>query len=61
MPLLFTMLSRSLLSFFPQSKRLLISWLQSLSAVILEPRKIKFVTDSIFSPTICHEVMDHMA
>ena len=44
-------------SFHPRSKHLLISWLQSLSKVILEPKKIKSVTVSIVSPSICHEVM----
>ena len=48
--LLFNMLSRLVITFLPRSKRLLISWLQSLSAVILEPRKIKSVTASVFSP-----------
>ena len=43
--------------FLPRSKHLLISWLQSLSAVILEPKKIKSITASTFSPSICHEVM----
>ena len=43
--------------FFPRNKCLLIPWLQSLSAVILEPKNIKSVTISIFSPSICHEVM----
>ena len=57
MPLLFNMLSRFLIAFPPRSKRLLISWLQSLSAVILEPKKIESVTVSIVSPSICHEVM----
>ena len=57
MSLLFNMLSRLVIAFLPWSKRLLISWLQSLSAVILEPRKIKSVTISIVSPFICHEVM----
>ena len=57
MSLLFNMLSRLVITFLPRSKRLLISWLQSLSAVILEPRKIKSVTVSIVSPSICHEVM----
>ena len=52
--LLFNMLSRLLIGFLPRSKRLLISWLQSPSAVILEPKKIKSVT---VSPSICHEVM----
>ena len=51
------MLSRFVIAFLPGSKHLLISWLQSLSAVILEPKKIKSVTVSIFSPSICHEVM----
>ena len=45
------------MAFLPRSKRLLISWLQSPSAVILEPEKIKSVTVSIVSPSICHEVM----
>ena len=44
-------------SFFPRSKHLLISWLQSPSAVILEPKKIKSVTVSIVSPSICHGVI----
>ena len=57
MSLLFNMLSRLVIAFLPRSKHLLISWLQSLSAVILEPKKIKSVTDSIVSPSICHEVM----
>ena len=55
--LLFNMLSRLVIAFLPRSKRLLISWLQSPSAVILEPPKIKSVTVSIVSPSICHEVM----
>ena len=55
--LLFNMLSRFVIAFLPRSKHLLISWLQSLSAVILEPKKIKSVTVSIFSPSICQEVM----
>ena len=54
--LLFNMLSRLVITFLPRSKRLLISWLQSPSAVILEPRKIKSATVSIVSPSICHEV-----
>ena len=54
--LLFNMLSRLVIAFLPRSKRLLISWLQSLSAVILEPPKIKSVTVSTVSPSICHEV-----
>ena len=53
----FNTLSRFVIVFFPRSKHLLISWLQSLSAVILEPKKIKSVTVSIVSPSICHEVM----
>ena len=57
MSLLFNMLSRLVITFLPRSKRLLISWLQSPSAVILEPRKIKFLTVSIVSPSICHKVM----
>ena len=60
MPLLFNMLSRMIKTFPPRSKCLLISWLQSPSAVILEPPKIKSVIFSIFSPRICHEVMDWM-
>ena len=55
--LLFNMLSRLVMTFLPTSKHLLISWLQSPSAVILEPKKIKSVTVSIFFPTICYEVM----
>ena len=55
MSLLFNMLSRLVITFFPRSKRLLISWLQSPSAVILEPKKIKSV--STISPSISHEVM----
>ena len=58
MPLLFNMLSRLVIAFLPRRKRLLISWwLQSPSAVILEPKKIKAVTVSIVSPSISHEVM----
>ena len=58
MSLLFNMLSsRFVIAFLPRSKGLLISWLQSLSTVILEPKKIKSVTVSIVSPSICHEVM----
>ena len=51
--LLFNMLSRMITAFLPRSKRLLISWLQSPSAVILEPKKIKSATVSIVSPSIC--------
>ena len=57
MSLLFNMLSRLVIAFLPRSKHLLISWLQSPSAVILEPKKIKSVTVSIVSPSIGHEVM----
>ena len=57
MSLLFNMLSRLVIAFLPRSKRLLISWPQSPSAVILEPKKIKSVTVSTFCPSICHEVM----
>ena len=57
MSLLFNMLSRFVIAFFPRSKRLLISRLQSLSAVILEPKKIKSVTVSTVTQSICHEVM----
>ena len=56
MSLLFNMLSRLVISFLPRSKRLLISWLHSPSAVILEPRKIKSHTVSTVSPSISHEV-----
>ena len=55
--LLFNMVSRLVITFLPRSKCLLISWLQSPSAVIWEPKKIKSVTVSIVSPSICHEVM----
>ena len=55
--LLFNMLSRLMLTFLPRSKRLLISWLQSPCAVILEPPKIKSDTVSTVSPSISHEVM----
>ena len=57
MSLLFSMLSRLIIVFLPRSKCLLISWLQSPSAVILEPQKIKSVTISIVSPSICYEVI----
>ena len=57
MSLLFHMLSRLFITFLPRSKHLLVSWLQSPSAVILEPRKIKSATVSTVSPSICHEVM----
>ena len=55
--LLFNMLSRLVIAFLSKSKCLLISWLQSPSAVILEPKKVKSVTVSIVSPYICREVM----
>ena len=57
MSLLFNMLSRLVITFLPRSKRLLISWLQSPSAVIFEPPKIKSATVSTVSPSIWHEVM----
>ena len=57
MSLLFNMLSRLVIAFLPRSKHLLILWLQSPSAVILEPRKIQSATVSIVSPSISHEVM----
>ena len=60
MSLLFNMLSRFVLAFLPRNKCLLILWLQSLSTVILEPEKIKSVTASMFSPSICHEVWYRM-
>ena len=56
--LLFNTLSRFVIAFFPRSKRLLISGLQSPSAVVLEPKKIKSVIAFTFSPSICHEVME---
>ena len=58
--LLFNMLSRLIIVFLPRSKRLLISWLQSPSTVILEPKRRKSVTVSIVSPFICHEVIDQI-
>ena len=57
MCLLFNRLYRLVIAFLPRSKCLLISWLQSSSAVILEPKKIKSLTVSIVSPSICHDVM----
>ena len=60
MALLLNMLYRFAITFLPRSERLLISWLQSPSAVILEPRKIKSDTVSTVSPTICHEVWDQV-
>ena len=56
MSLLFNMLPRFLITFLPRSKFLLVSWLQSPSAVILEPKNIKSVTVSTVSPSICHGV-----
>ena len=58
MSLLFNLLSRLVIVFLPRSKFLLILWLQSPSAVILEPPKIKSVTGSTVYPSICHEVME---
>ena len=55
--LLFNMLSRLVITFLPKRKHLLISWMQSPSAVILEPEKMKSVTDSIVFPSICYKVM----
>ena len=57
MSLLFNMLSRLVIAFLSRRKHLLISWQQSPSAMILEPKNIKSVTVSIVSPSICHEVM----
>ena len=57
MSLLFNMVSRFVIAFLARSKHLLISWLQSLSAVILEPPKIKSATVTTVSPSLCHEVM----
>ena len=57
MSLLFNMLSSLVIAFLPRSKHLLVSWLQSPSAVILEPKKIVSLTVSIVSQSICHEVM----
>ena len=58
MSLLFNMVPRLVIVFRPRSRHLLISWLQSPYAVILEPKKIKSLTGSIVSPSICHEVME---
>ena len=57
MSLLFNMLSRFVIAFLPRSKGVLILWLQSLSAMVLETKKLKSVTVSNFPPSICHEVM----
>ena len=61
MSLLLNMLSRLVITFLPRSNRLLISWLQSLSTIILEPPKIKSDTVSTVSPSISHEVISHKA
>ena len=61
MSLLSNTLSRFVIAFLPRSKCLLISWLQSLLAVIWEPKKVKSVTTSTFCPSICHEVMGQHA
>ena len=58
MSLLYNMLSRLVITFLPRSKHIFISWLQSPSAVILEPPKIKYVTVSTVSLSICHEMME---
>ena len=58
MSLLFNMLSRLVITFLQRSEHLLISWLQPPSAVILKPKKIKSVTVSIVSPSVCHEIME---
>ena len=60
MSLHFNMRSRLVTTFLPRSKHLLISWLQSASAMILEPKKIKCVTVSIVSPSISHEVIGYL-
>ena len=57
MSLLFNRLCRFVIAFLPRSKRFLILWIQSPSAMILEPKKIKSLAVSIVSPSICHEVM----
>ena len=57
MSLLFNMLSRLVIAFLPRSKRLLVSWLQPPSSVILDPKKIKSVIGSIVSPSVCQEVI----
>ena len=57
MSLLFNILSRFVIAFLSMNQSLLILWLQSPSAMLLEPKKIKSVTVSTFSPSICHEVM----
>ena len=55
--MMFNMLSRLVITFIPRSKNLLIPWIQSSSAMMLEPKKIKSATISIFSSSLCHEVM----
>ena len=57
MPLLFNTPSNFVIAFLPRSNRLLISWVQSLSTVTLEPKKVKSVIVFTFSPSICHEVV----
>ena len=57
MSLLFNALSRFVIAFLPRRKHLLISWLQSPSAMILEPKQIKSSIVSVLSPSICHELM----
>ena len=57
MSLLFNMLSKFFIAFLPRNKHLLISWLQSQSAVILEPKKMKYITISTFSPSFCLKVI----
>ena len=57
MSLLFNMLSQFVIAFLPRSKCLLLSWLQSPSTVVLEPKKRKSVTVSVVSPSVCHKVM----
>ena len=57
MALLFNMLSRFAMAFLPRSKHVLITWLQSPSVVILEPKKVNSLTVFTFSPSICHKMM----
>ena len=61
MSLLFNTLSRSVIAFLPRSKQVLISWLQSLSAMTLEPKKMKSYNVSTSSPFICHKMMGDFA
>ena len=58
MSLLFNILSSFVIAFLPRGKHLLISWLHSLSTVILKPKKVKCVTASAYSPSVCHEMME---